>query len=99
MANLMDETVKEICESMLNNPSRWEISTYTLNDLVCGLRYWLDDSSITKTWNGRSCDKVFTYEQGKVIFAAYSSMKEHKATLAQDKVIRSFNKSWWEFWK
>lgn len=99
MNKVMDETVKEICNSMVNNPNRWEISTYTLNDKVYGLRYWLDDTTITKTWNGRSCDVVFSYEQGKEIFSSYKLMREHKATNAQQKVIKSFNKQWWEFWK
>lgn len=99
MSNLMDNTVNEICESMKNNPNRWEIATYTLNDKLYGLSYWLDDTTIMKTWNGRSCDVVFTYEQGKQIFSAYKAMREHKATIAQQKVIKSFNKQWWEFWK
>lgn len=99
MSNLMDETVKEICESMKNNPNRWEIDTWTINDKLYGLRYWLDDATITKTFNGRSCDVVFTYEQGKQIFSAYKEMTEYKATIAQQKVIKSFGKQWWEFWK
>lgn len=108
MSAIMGGVVKEICDSMKNNPNRWEITTYTLNDKKSGLRYWLGlgDTEITKTWNGRSNDTVFTCTQGQEIFQAYLLMREYKASAAQEKVLASFkgkqttkDKSWWEFWK
>jgi hypothetical protein len=94
MSNLMDETVKEICDSMCKDPNRWQITTHTVNDKVSGVQYWLDRGSweqgcITHTWNGCSRDEVFTEEQGYLIYQAYIAMKEHKTSEAQQKVINS----------
>lgn len=115
MSNLMDETVKEICDSMLNNPNRWLITTHTLDDCVSGVKYWIDpynDESITQIWNGSSRDTVFTKEQGKLIRNAFFEMRKYKASEAQLKVMESMKpkplyilyevdsqRKWWEFWK
>ncbi len=111
MSSVMDGVVKEICESMLNNPNRWRIETYTIKDKQSGVEYWIDNGwqgSITHIWNGRSRDEVFTEEQGHLVYEAYIRMKEYKASAAQEKVLASFKvkskevtsqKAWWEFWK
>lgn len=117
MNSLMDETVKEICNSMLNAPDRWRVETYTLLDLRSGVKYWISNIGlgkpvITSIWNGHSRDEVFSYEQGRLIYQAYSKMKDHKASVAQQKVIDSIkpkanfilyeaapDKKWYEFWK
>lgn len=115
MSNLMDETVKEICDSMLNNPNRWLITTYTVDDCVSGVKYWIasrNDYSITQIWNGSSRDTVFTEEQGKLIGNAFFEMRKYKASEAQLKVMKSMEpkpsytlyevdseRKWWEFWK
>lgn len=94
MNSLMDETVKEICTSMLDEPNRWRIETVTMVDTRSGVRYWLNHSfigepAITSIWNGYSRDEVFSYEQGKLIYQAYCKMKDHKASVAQQRVIDS----------
>lgn len=105
----MDEAVKELCNSILDNPDRWTINTHTLDDKVSGIKYWLGISGcITHTWNGNSTDEVFSSSDGLLIYAAYSEMKGYKASVAQQKVINSLKvecirqgrqNKWWEFWK
>lgn len=113
MSSVMDSVVKEICESMLNNPNRWRIETHILKDLHSGVQYWISSihweyPTITHVWNGHSRDEVFTEEQGHLIYEAYIHMKDYKASAAQEKVLASFKvkskevtsqKAWWEFWK
>lgn len=113
MSSVMNGVVKEICESMLNNPNRWRIETYTIKDKQSGVEYWIDNGwsgSITHIWNGHSRDRVFSCEQGQRIYQSFVEMKEHKASVAQQKILDSFKvksepvvqdskKSWWEFWK
>lgn len=112
MSVVMDGVVKEICQSMENNPNRWVIATYILNDKVSGINYWLGEGSITQIWNGLSRDVVFSYTQGKLVYESFCKMKEDKASEAQQKVINSFtpkinyilykvpvDSKWWEFWK
>lgn len=115
MSSIMDATVKEICESMKNNPDRWKINTHTVDDTRSGIRYWTSNinTTITQIWTGSATVTVFGYDQGVEIFNSYCLMCEHKASEAQKKVIRSFKPKpsytlveivskeakWYEFWK
>lgn len=109
MSAIMDNVVKEICESMLNSPSRWKINTHTVDDRYTGVRYWIPIegvyAAITEVYNGCSLDEVFTNDQGRLVYLAFLNMKQHNASVAQNKVINSFSTKdgasikWWEFWK
>lgn len=113
MTHLMDETVKEICESMKNDPDRWRIETHKVTHTKTGTMLWHSyANSITEIWTGHATEEVFTYEQGLLIAEAFKSMAEYKATASQQKVINSFkpkpsytlheverNPKWYEFWK
>lgn len=109
MNDIMHETVKEICDSMLNSPNRWKISTHTVKDTKSGIDYWLNSYShaITEIWTGSTTERVFTSEQGHLIGQAFVQMSAHKASVSQQKIIDSYKQKlvsnnitkWWEFWK
>lgn len=88
----MDPVVDELCESMVKNPERWEITTYTLNDRKSGVQYWIANGwRITETWSGRSGNTVFSLEQGEKIGAAFRKLRDIKASQAQQKILRAHN--------
>ena len=91
----MDSVVDYICHSLEDEPETWVFETYTMSKK--GIKYWIgagSDRSITKMWNGRTTDTVFSEEQGKRIRKSYNRAREIIASEAQKKVISSM-KPWW----
>jgi len=104
MSNLMDDAVAELCHSLENDLSRWEIVALTLRDKKTGIEYWVgtgSESAITETWDGYSTAEVFSHEQGNMIKKSYEILCDKKASIAQQKVIKSMTKNkskkWWKF--
>lgn len=103
--DIMNDTVEEICKSLVEEPHQWEFSTYTFKHKRAKVEYWgcTDSQSITNIWNGRSQNQVFSDEQGRKIAAAYKKARKLQADDAQLKVISSMDKlksskrHWWIF--
>ncbi len=110
----MDDVVNKICKSMKEDPNRWLISTYTVEDTESGVDYWISDhKNIYSIWTGNTTERVFSNAQGKMIGKAFQELCSIKESQAQEKVIKSFKpkvifalnpskkkiKKWWEFWK
>lgn len=88
----MDPAVDELCHSLVHDPDRWLITTYTLDDTKTGMEYWLGSGSkghIYCTWNGRSSNRVFSDAQANRIAKAYQIMRQHKESVAQRKVMEA----------
>lgn len=93
----MDDTVDELCRSMGDDPNRWVIDIYTLNDTKTHLKYWIgayasNDRAITEIENGRSNHRVFSDKQGKRLWDAYEKLRETKANAAQRRVLDAMGK-------
>jgi hypothetical protein len=89
----MNEAVDELCSAMVKNPERFSIGVHTMDDGKTGVEYWISGGgAITETWNGRSSNTVFSYEQGKRVREAFSEMREIKASNAQQKILNGVNK-------
>lgn len=111
MAELMNSVVDEICNSLENDPDRWVIASYTLDDKKSGIKYWIDTRRIADTWDRGSANNVFSYEQGSRIYDSYIVLKNIKGSEEQRRVISSMKpkvtcgtqskeaKSWWKFWR
>lgn len=110
----MEDVVNEICKSMREDTKRWLISTYTVEDRVGGVRYWIgySPSGIDSIWTGSTVEKVFSDEQAYRILEAFKDLREIKESEAQKKILSSFkpaaialnvipltSKKWWEFSK
>ena len=91
----MDDAVDELCRSMEEDPDRWVINTYTLDDTKTGVDYWIGltgRGSITETRSFSSNHQVFSHEQGKRLWAAFERLRETKANTAQQRVLRGLSK-------
>ena len=105
--NIMDSVVEQLCKSMKENPSRWEITTHTLIDRHNNVKYWkgFTDEPIVSVWNGSSIERVFNEEQGYKLKEAMFLMADFNGTKAQKKILNSFKSSetsakvWWKFWQ
>lgn len=87
----MDPAVDELCESMVKNPGRWTISTYTLIDEKSGLAYWIGATSygrfITELSTPGTTTRVFSNNQGERLGEAFGKLREIKASQAQQKIL------------
>jgi len=88
-----EDVVKRLCESIENDINRWEIGTYTLDDRVSGIKYWLVDGAITEIWNGHSAEEVFTHDQGNSIRRSLNVLRSKKNSIGQQKVANSIMKT------
>lgn len=111
----MDDVVDDICKSMREDPNRWLISTYLVEDKVGGIKYWkgYNSGGIDSIWTGHTTEKVFSDEQAYKILEAFEELREIKESQTQRKILDSFrptpvftllpvvekSKKWWEFWK
>lgn len=105
----MQETVDEICRSLIENPEDWVFTTHTFNKKGSDVEYW-DSSShyaITCTWDGYNTNTVFSVKQGRIIREAYMKAREKQASNAQLQVVRDIEKRktkelrrkpWWKLW-
>jgi len=92
----MNEAVDELCYAMVNNPGRFSVGVHTMTDTKTGVEYWISTtggSGITDTWNGRSNNTVFSYEQGKRLRDAFTQMREIKASNAQQRILNASQKT------
>lgn len=86
----MEGAVQELCDAMRNNPERFVIDIYTLNDTKTGIKYWIGSSAhgcITEIDAGRANHTVFSNEQGKRVWQAYQLLREVNANRAQRRVL------------
>lgn len=90
----MEEAVDEICHSMVHEPERWHIGTYTVTDAKTGIAYWTGATgrSITCTWSGRTSNVVFSSAQGERIYDAYQELRAKHASAAQQRVLDRMQK-------
>lgn len=91
---IMDEVVDKLCYSLVNETEQWVFATFTFhNKKSPTVRYWshTNSQSITETFDSKTSNKVFSHDQGKRIYNAYLKALEKKSTVAQQKVIDSFN--------
>lgn len=106
--DIMNDTVKEICKSLVEEPHQWEFGSCTFKHKRSNIEYWGDMSSpsITHVWTGRTRNRVFSDEQGRKIAEAYKNARNHQADVDQQKVISAMSKlksaestkrRWWIF--
>lgn len=88
----MEDAVQAICDSLVSEPHKWVVNTYTFKKGWSGPSYWTsigDNAPITEIWNGFDSHQVFSIEQGKRIREAYNIMRRTQASEHQKKVINS----------
>jgi hypothetical protein len=103
--DIMNGVVDEICKSLVEEPHRWEFSSFTFKHKRAKVEYWGDMSSpsITHVWTGHTRNRVFSDEQGRKIAEAYKNARNQQADVDQQKVIsamsklKSNKKRWWIF--
>ena len=103
--DIMNDTVEEICKSLVEEPHKWEFNRFTFKHKRAKVEYLgcTGSQSITTIWNGSSQNQVFSDEQGRKIAVAYKKARKLQAEAAQLKVISSMSKlksnkkRWWIF--
>lgn len=103
--DIMNDTVDEICKSLVEEPHQWEFGSCTFKHKLANIEYWGDasSSSITHVWAGYTRSQVFSTQQGEKIAEAYKKAREVQGDVDQQKVISSMSKlktnkkRWWIF--
>lgn len=103
----MNSAVEAMCDSLINEPHLWLFGVHTFHKKGSSIEYWSARTDcIRETWNGHTCEKVFSVEQGYKIKKAYDIARKKQASKTQKKVIDQFkpkedtvSKKWWEIWK
>ena len=103
--DIMNDTVEEICKSLVEEPHKWEFNRFTFKHKRAKVEYLgcTGSQSITTIWNGSSQNQVFSDEQGRKIAAAYKKARQLQGGADQQRVISAMNKlkankkRWWIF--
>lgn len=91
--SLMEDSVNEICRSLVEESHLWVIETFTMYKKWSNVEYWISNGSVTSIWVGSTRDQVFSYDQGNRISRALAICKQKQATVSQQKVIASMKKT------
>lgn len=89
--DIMEDTVRKLCHSLTHEPERWDIEVHTLEDTKTGVQYWIHPHTMFELFNGRGKTQVFSHEQGLRVRQAFEKLCVIKATIAQEKVIKSLH--------
>lgn len=89
--DVMEETVKKICTSLVEEPRSWKFEAYTFKKRGTDVEYWsgsTDNSPIIELWNSTR-HVVFSVDQGKRIREAYKIARQTQASDLQEKIMAS----------